>query len=55
MDARWTKRGGEKHFGYKIHAKIDDKSKLIKKSMITDASVHDLQSTKLLVDERYAR
>ena len=50
-DARWTKKGGEKYYGYEIHAKIDAKSKLIKKSVATDASVHDSQPTKQLVDE----
>lgn len=50
-DARWTKKGGEKYYGYEIHAKIDAKSKLIEKSVATDASVHDSQPTKQLVDE----
>ncbi len=50
-DARWTKKGGEKFYGYKAHAKIDAKSKLIKKCVATDASVHDSKPTKQLVDE----
>jgi len=29
IDTRWTQKGGQKYFGYKDHAKIDTKSKLI--------------------------
>lgn len=29
-DTHWTKKGGEKYYGYEIHAKTDAKSKLIK-------------------------
>ena len=36
-DARWTKKGGQKHYGYKNHAKVDAKSKLIKKAVTTSA------------------
>ena len=50
-DARWTKKGGEKFYGYKAHAKIDAKSKLIKKCVATAASEHDSKPTKQLVDE----
>jgi hypothetical protein len=28
VDARWTKKNGEKFYGYKDHAKVDVKSKL---------------------------
>ena len=50
-DARWTEKGGEKFYGYKAHAKIDAKSKLIKKCVATAASEHDSKPTKQLVDE----
>ena len=49
-DARWTKKGGERHYGYKDHAKIDAGSKLIKKGVVTNASVHDSKPVKELVD-----
>jgi IS5 family transposase len=49
VDARWTEKGGEKHFGYKDHAKIDAKSKLIDTYVVTSASVHDSKPTKDLV------
>lgn len=50
-DARWTKKGGEKHYRYKNHVKADAKSKLIKKGVTTNASVHDSKPTKELVDD----
>lgn len=50
-DARWTKKNGERHFGYKDHVKVDEKSKIITKYAVTDASVYDSQQTEPLVDE----
>lgn len=47
----WINSTQWEYYGYEIHAKIDAKSKLIKKSVATDASVHDSQPTKQLVDE----
>jgi IS5 family transposase len=43
IDARWTKKNGEKFYGYKNHAKVDSKSKFINSYVVTDASVHDSQ------------
>lgn len=43
IDARWTKKNGEKYYGYKNHAKVDSKSKFIKNFTVTDASEHDSQ------------
>ena len=43
MDARWTKKGGQHHYGYKNHINIDKATKLIAASACTDASVHDSQ------------
>jgi len=51
-DARWTKKGGQNHYGYKNHAKVDAKSKLITRYKATPASVHDSQMIKDLVDEK---
>lgn len=42
-DARWTKKGGQHHYGYKNHINIDKATKLITASTCTDASVHDSQ------------
>ena len=50
-DARWTEKGGQKHYGYKNHAKVDAKSKLIKKAVTTSAEQHDSIPTRLLIDD----
>lgn len=50
-EARWTKKNLETHFGYKNHAKVDAKSKLIDKAVTTPANVHDSQVFRDLVDE----
>jgi IS5 family transposase len=51
-DARWTKKNNEAHFGYKNHAKVDAKSKLIDSYATTTASVHDSQVFEVLLDEK---
>ncbi len=51
IDARWTKKNGEKFFGFKNHVKVDSKSKLINDYVVTDASVHDSQALKFLLTE----
>lgn len=43
IDARWTKKGGQNHYGYKNHINIDKATKLIAAHLCTDASVHDSQ------------
>ena len=51
-DARWTKKGGQNHYGYKNHINIDKDTKLIASHACTDASVHDSQVLKsVLRDE----
>lgn len=42
-DARWTKKNQETHFGYKNHATVDNKHKLIRAYEVTSAEVHDSQ------------
>ena len=51
LDARWTKKNNETHFGYKDHVKVDVKDKLILKAVITAASVHDSQAFDVLIHE----
>lgn len=41
VDARWARKGNERHFGYKNHIKIDGRTKLIETYAITPAHVHD--------------
>jgi len=50
-DAKWTKKNNQTFFGYKNHIKNDQKSKLIQKYKVTDASVHDSQPLDDLLDE----
>ena len=40
LDARWTKKNNEAHYGYKDHVKVDVRDKLILKAVVTAASVH---------------
>ena len=51
-DARWTKKNNETHYGYKNHAKVDVKSKLIDSYATTPANVHDSQVFEELLDEK---
>lgn len=50
-DAKWTKKNNENHYGYKNHAKVDSKHKLIDTYSTTDASVHDSQALDELLNE----
>src|ERR1035437_3742973 len=49
VDARWTKKHAEVHYGYKNQVKADAKSKLLERYAVTDASVHDSQKLAELV------
>jgi IS5 family transposase len=51
IDARWTKKNDETVYGYKNHAKVDKKSKLINSYQVTSASVHDSQALSALLKE----
>ena len=51
VDARWTCKRKEVHYGYKNHAKVDAESKLIVDYEVTSASVHDSRCFTELLDE----
>ena len=51
IDARWTKKRGEVHFGYKIHPLVDAVNKIILFAPTTSASVHDSQALGLVLNE----
>ena len=51
IDARWTKKNNESHYGYKDHIKIDNKHKFIDTQDATSASVHDSQVLDNLLEE----
>ena len=48
--ARWTKKNGKSHYGYKNHISVDNKHKLIRQYKTTDASVHDSNVFEELLD-----
>ena len=51
-DARWTKKNNETHFGYKVHAAIEESTKVMVHLHATPANVHDSQViSPLLSDE----
>ena len=50
-DATWMTKGGERHFGYKDHVNVDEKTKLITKFSVSSASPHDSTELENLVDE----
>ena len=50
VDARWVKKNGVYHFGYKNHISIDSGHKFIRRWAVTDASVHDSQVFYELLD-----
>jgi IS5 family transposase len=52
VDARWTKKNNQTYYGYKNHAKVDNKHKFIDTYTTTDASVHDSQALDELLTEK---
>ncbi len=52
VDARWTKKNDETHYGYKDHIKVDKDSKLIVGFTVTSANIHDSQELEKLIDKR---
>ena len=51
LDATWTRKGGELHYGYKDHVKADADSKLITDYAVTTASTHDSQPMPEMINE----
>jgi IS5 family transposase len=49
-DARWTKKHGKSHFGYKNHVNVDRRHKLVRRYHVTAASVHDSQVVEDILD-----
>ena len=43
VEARWTKKNEQNHFGYKNHVAVDVKHKFIRQYKVTAANVHDSQ------------
>ena len=55
VDARWTKKNNVSYFGFKNHANIDRKHKLIRRYNVTDASVHDSQELDNVLDNKLGK
>jgi len=51
VDARWTKKNEEKHYGYKNHVNADAANKLVQSYAVSDAAVHDSQVFDGLLDQ----
>jgi IS5 family transposase len=50
VDAKWTKKHGKNHFGYKLHASIDKRHQLVRKVIISNAAVSDSVVFEALLD-----
>ncbi len=50
IEARWTKKHGKSHYGYKNHINVDNQHKLIRRFAVTDAAVHDSRVFEELLD-----
>jgi IS5 family transposase len=51
VEARWTKKHGRSHYGYKNHISIDRQHKLVRYFEVTDAAVHDSRIFDVLLDD----
>jgi len=51
IDARWTKKNDETHYGCKDHVKADAATKLITFFKVTDASVPDSNMLDQLIND----
>ncbi len=44
VDARWTKKHGKSHYGYKNHVNVDRQHKLVRRWHVSNAAQHDSQA-----------
>jgi IS5 family transposase len=51
VDARWTKKHGKSHYGYKNHVNVGRKHKLVRRYHVSDAALHDSQEVDHLLME----
>ncbi len=52
VDARWTKKHGVSHYGYKNHISVDRAHGLVRRYEVTDAARHDSKVLEQVLDER---
>lgn len=48
-DAAWTKKGASYSFGYKIHAAMDEKSRIIRRLLLTPANINESAEANRLI------
>ena len=48
-DARWTRKHGKSHYGYRNHVNVDRRHKLVRRYHVTDAALHDSQAVDFLL------
>ena len=51
VEARWTKKNNETHYGYKNHINADAANKLVQDYVVTNVAVHDSQVFETLLDQ----
>ena len=49
-DARWTQKHGKSYYGYKNHINVDRRHKLVRRYLVSSASVHDSQKLDDVLD-----
>ena len=50
VEARWTKKHGKSHYGYKNHINVDAEHKLVRDYAVTPANVHDSRVFDEIID-----
>ena len=50
VDARWTKKHGRSHYGYKNHLSMDRRHKLVRRYTVSDAARHDSRELDAVLD-----
>ena len=48
-DAAWTKKGASYYFGYKLHAAMDEKSRIIRRVLLTPANINESEPANRLI------
>ena len=51
VEARWFRKSGGTHFGFKNHVAVDREKKLITNWDVSPATVHDSQVFEVLLDD----
>ena len=51
VEARWTKKHGRSHYGYKNHVNVDRRHKLVRRYQVSDAATHDSKVLDDILDQ----